>query len=55
VMPRRVVGLLGCYWSSGRPRCLFWCLWKERNDRNFADREKSLEDILSFFYETLFL
>jgi hypothetical protein len=65
VMPRRVVDLLGCWWSSGRPRsaavwkmvptCIFWCLWKERNDRNFEDREKSLEDILSFFYETLFL
>jgi hypothetical protein len=35
--------------------CLFWCLWKEKNDRNFKDRERSLEEILSLFYDTLYL
>jgi hypothetical protein len=39
VMPKRVVDLLACWWSSGRPRsaavwkmthiCLFWCLCRE--------------------------
>jgi hypothetical protein len=23
--------------------CLLWCLWRERNDRNFEDRERMLE------------
>jgi hypothetical protein len=65
VMPRRVVDLFDCWWSSGRPRsaavwkmvptCLFWCLWREMNDRNFEDRERSLEEILSLFFETLYL
>jgi hypothetical protein len=65
VMPRRVVDLYDCWWSSGRPRsaavwkmvptCLFWCLWREMNDRNFEDRERSLEEILSLFYDTLYL
>jgi hypothetical protein len=39
VMPRRVIDLLACWWSSGRSRsdavwkmaltCLFWCLWRK--------------------------
>jgi hypothetical protein len=63
VMSRRVVDLLVCWWSSGRPRsttvwkmtsiCLFWCLWRERNNRSFEDLKSTLEEILSSFYLTL--
>jgi hypothetical protein len=65
VMPRRVIDLYDCWWSSGRPRsaavwkmvptCLFWCLWKEINNRNFEDRESSMGDIFSVLFETLYL
>lgn len=36
------------------PTYIFWCLWKEKNDRTFEDKERSLEDILSLFYSTLY-
>jgi hypothetical protein len=55
VMPRRVIDLLACLWSLGRPMsatvwkmtpiCLFWCLWRERNNRSFEDLEKTSEEI----------
>jgi hypothetical protein len=64
VMPRRVVDLLHCWWSVGRPRsavvwkmvplCIMWCLWVERNGRFFEDSERSSEDLLHFFFITLF-
>jgi hypothetical protein len=64
VMPIRVIDLLTCWWSSGRSRsaavwkmtliCLFWCLWRERNNRSFEDLESSLEEILSSFYHSLY-
>jgi hypothetical protein len=35
--------------------CLFWCLWKEVNDKNFEDRERrTLDDILFMFFDTLY-
>jgi len=47
-MSKRVADLYECWWSFNRPRsarmwkmvpkCLFWCLSKEMNDRNFKDR-----------------
>jgi hypothetical protein len=37
------------------PICLFWCLWREMNNRSSEDLELSLEDILSSFYHTLYL
>jgi nitrogen fixation-related uncharacterized protein len=37
------------------PICLFWCLWRERNNRSFDDLERSLEEILFSFYHTLYL
>jgi len=47
VMPRRVIDLFACWWKFGRPRsteiwkmvpiCIFWCVWKEINDRCFED------------------
>jgi hypothetical protein len=38
----------------GQPTCLFWCLWKEMNDRNFEDNERTMEDIISMFFGTLY-
>jgi hypothetical protein len=39
--------------------CLFWCLWRERNNRSFKEVEKTSEEILSsfffFFYHSLYL
>lgn len=35
--------------------CLLWCIWRERNDRNFEDQELSLEEYKSFFWKTLFM
>jgi hypothetical protein len=64
VTPRRVIDMLACWRSSGRPRsaavwkiapiCLFWCLWRERNNRSFEDLESTLEEILFSFYLTLY-
>jgi hypothetical protein len=58
VMPRHVIDLHDCWWSFGRPKsaavwkmmptCLFWCLWREKNDKNFENRERGL-------WEKLFL
>jgi len=60
LLPRRVIDLFACWWSSRRPRsaavwkmasiCLFWCLWRERNDRCLEDLESTLEEILFSFY-----
>jgi hypothetical protein len=65
VMPSSVIKLFVCWWTSGRsksfaiwkmvPICLFWCLWKERNNRCFEDLERSLENILASFFHTLYL
>jgi hypothetical protein len=66
VMPTHIVDhLFNCRWSSSRPRsavvwkmvrtCFFWCVWKDMNDIYFEDRERSLGEILSLFYETLYL
>jgi hypothetical protein len=59
-MPRSVIDLFACWWTSGRPRsdaiwkmvliCLFWCLWKEINNWCFENLERSLKDILSSFF-----
>jgi hypothetical protein len=64
VMPLRVVDLFACWWTGGRsrnavvwkmvPSCLMWCLWRERNDRTFEDQERTLEELKSFFFFTLF-
>jgi hypothetical protein len=35
------------------PTCLFWCLWREINDKNFEDRERTPGEIQSLFYKTL--
>jgi hypothetical protein len=60
VMPRRVVDLFACWWTVGStqsavvwkmvPSCLLWCLWREKNDRSFEDRERTLVELKSFFF-----
>jgi hypothetical protein len=66
VMPTHIVDrLFNCRWSSSRPKSVavwkmvrtffFWCVWKDMNDIYFEDRERSLGEILSLFYETLYL
>jgi hypothetical protein len=62
---RRVFDLFAYWWTYGTSRsaaiwkmvpiCLFWCVWKERNNRCFEDLERSLEDILASFFRTLYL
>jgi hypothetical protein len=64
-MPIRVVDLFACWWSVGStqsaivwkmvPPCLLWCLWREINDSIFEDRERTLEELKSFFFNTLYL
>jgi len=64
VMPLRVVDLFACWWTGGRfwsavvwkmvPCCLMWCLWRERNDRQFEDKERIIEDLISFFFHSLY-
>jgi hypothetical protein len=36
------------------PCCLMWCLWTERNDRQFEDKEITIEDLISFFLHSLY-
>lgn len=66
VMPRRVVDLLACWrgiWGNHQiaaiwkmvPLCLIWCIWLQRNDRYFKDRERSLGGLRDLFFPTLFL
>jgi hypothetical protein len=60
VKPLRVIDLFACWWTGSRsqsavvwkmvPSCLMWCLWRERNDRNFEDKERSTEELKSFFH-----
>ena len=33
------------------PTCLLWCLWRERNDRIFEDRERTFEEIKSLLFK----
>jgi hypothetical protein len=64
VMPLRVVNLFACWWTGGRSRnaavwkmvpcCLLWCLWRERNDRQFEDKERTIEELMSFFFHSLY-
>jgi hypothetical protein len=36
------------------PLAFFWTIWRERNNRNFEDLERSLEDIIYYFFHTLY-
>jgi hypothetical protein len=52
-----------CMWTGGSthsaamlkkvPFCLLWCFCRERNDRSFKNREKTLVE-LEFFFFTLY-
>ena len=61
VMPQRVADLLdfwSCNFKQHRniviwrivPRCLMWCIWRERNSRSFEDCERSILEFKSFFF-----
>jgi hypothetical protein len=64
VMPLRVVDLFTCWWTGGHPQnvvvwkmvpsCLMWCLWRERNHRNFKDKEMTFEELRTFFFYSLY-
>jgi hypothetical protein len=34
--------------------CLMWCLWKEQNDRNFEDKERTFEELKTFVFYSLY-
>jgi hypothetical protein len=63
VMPGRVKDLYAS-WTGGQswsavvwkmiPLCLMWCLWSERNARCFEDSTRTLEELIHFFFFTLF-
>ena len=36
------------------PICLFWCVWKERNQRLFKDEELSDQGLKDLFFQILF-
>jgi hypothetical protein len=64
VMPSTVKDLYASWWTGGRsrsavvwkmvPLCIMWCIWRERNDRCFEDKSRSLEELLHLFFRTLF-
>jgi hypothetical protein len=33
---------------------LIWCLWRERNNRNFENRERTIVELKSLFFNTLY-
>jgi hypothetical protein len=59
-----VVDLLSC-WKEIRgnskagkiwkmvPHCLMWCLWQERNDRTFKEKERTIPALKLHFLHTL--
>jgi hypothetical protein len=64
VMPSLVKELMACWCSGGRtrsavvwkmiPLCLMWCIWRERNARCFEDSVRAFEEILHYFFFTLY-
>jgi hypothetical protein len=64
VMPLWVVDLFACWWTGDRSRssvmwkmvpcCLLWCLWRKHNDRHFEDKERTIEELIFFFFHSLF-
>jgi hypothetical protein len=31
-----------------------WCLWRERNDRNFENKDRTSEELRTFFFYSLY-
>jgi hypothetical protein len=64
VMLGSVRELLACWWTRGCtrraviwkmvPLCLMWCIWRERNARCYKDTAHSFEEILHYFFFTLY-
>jgi hypothetical protein len=64
VMPSSVLDLCACWCFSGRTRsavvwkmvpiCIFWSIWRERNNRCFEDLECSMEEILASLLYSLY-
>ena len=64
VMPCRVGDLFDCWWPGGCsrsavvwkmiPLCLMWCLWSERNARCVDNSNRTLEELIHFFLNTLY-
>jgi hypothetical protein len=64
VMPLQVVDLFACWWTDGHSRSavvwkmvhsyLLWCLWRERNDKHFENKERTIEELITFFFFSLF-
>jgi hypothetical protein len=65
VMPRRVIDLLNIWGSQVgcgtvkdvwrlAPLCLLWCLWRERNARNFEDVETSVTELRKTVFYMLY-
>jgi hypothetical protein len=63
-MPLREIDLFACWWTGGRSlnavvwkmisSYFIWCLWRERNDRNFEDKERTFEELRTFFLFFIF-
>ena len=65
VMPKDVVELLASWLGNFRkhrngiiwnmvPHCLIWSIWRERNFRIFEGIERSIQDLKTSFFQTLF-
>lgn len=33
--------------------CLWWCIWRDMNEKNFKDQEWLIDDIIYLFFKTL--
>ena len=66
VMPGTIIELLACWqgcfglhklngiWNC-IPHCLLWCLWRERNSRQFEGSARSLTNLKTIVLNTLFV
>ena len=58
VMPRKIIDLLACWQGRfGRHQhkvIWMWCIWRERNCRNFEGNEQSVAELKQLILKTLF-